>query len=529
MGTGKLLGILIGLFVTLAVSVGIWHFYNGNLKTSIAGNIAQETAHSYDTFAGALNSYVHANFNNNIAGQVTCATLQKDNFLSSGFSCTDPIGETLSGYVSSPWGFPQSWAVAPSTAPEQAVLSKFNINNALQWKSFTYMVAQDAMNENQNFKGYSVSGGGNQLIMPDSDTVSDLSNYFPSSNVEFPQAMPTIAYYGSSSVMVFPSIQKNPAYWIFGVSVTEDYNTASPGSSPASLTYTNYGSTTVCPTDGLMPVANTTDWEFNSESYGAAGGLFGPQEIPGQTNYYNYNFYLCIPAAKSMINTTSNIFSNIGPVTSLNYNSDEVDITGSSTTTTTYSCPNGGTLSGTSCTYSATSSTTSPTTTYTCPNGGTLSGTTCSYAATASTASGTTTYSCPNGGTLSGSTCTYSATADTVTTPATYNGDGNTVEYAPPQVGRVYYIKEGTAKYTFLVFWSAFSSGYYYNNSGSYDLVWGQYAQAAAVLWTGEPSSSSSICVESSWQQPATEVSPEAYPPCWNAVSDLGLTDINLE
>ena len=50
---------------------------------------------------------------------------------------------------------------------------------------------------------------------------------------------------------------------------------------------------------------------------------------------------------------------------------------------TTYSCPNGGTLSGTSCII----------TTYTCPSGGTLSGTTCTK----------TVYVCPNGGTLNNS------------------------------------------------------------------------------------------------------------------------------
>jgi len=52
-------------------------------------------------------------------------------------------------------------------------------------------------------------------------------------------------------------------------------------------------------------------------------------------------------------------------------------------TCTDYTCPSGGTLSGTTCTK----------TTYSCPSGGTLSGTTC------------TKYSCPDGGTLSGILC----------------------------------------------------------------------------------------------------------------------------
>ena len=56
------------------------------------------------------------------------------------------------------------------------------------------------------------------------------------------------------------------------------------------------------------------------------------------------------------------------------------------TTTKVYSCPSGGTLSGTTCITQE----------YSCPSGGTLSGTTCT----------TQEYICPNGGTLSGTTCT---------------------------------------------------------------------------------------------------------------------------
>ena len=86
-----------------------------------------------------------------------------------------------------------------------------------------------------------------------------------------------------------------------------------------------------------------------------------------------------------------------------------------------YSCPSGGSLSGSTCTTSSSYAATATTggTTYSCPSGGTLSGTQCttssSYAATPTT--GTTTYSCPSGGSLSGSTCTttssYAATATT--------------------------------------------------------------------------------------------------------------------
>ena len=93
------------------------------------------------------------------------------------------------------------------------------------------------------------------------------------------------------------------------------------------------------------------------------------------------------------------------------------------TATTNYTCPNGGTLSGTTCTITTNATATTSNGSYSCPNGGTLSGSTCTITtnATATTSNGS--YSCPSGGTLSGSTCT-------ITTNATYSG--GTIAYTCP-------------------------------------------------------------------------------------------------
>jgi RHS repeat-associated protein len=102
-----------------------------------------------------------------------------------------------------------------------------------------------------------------------------------------------------------------------------------------------------------------------------------------------------------------------------------------------YSCPSGGTLSGSSCittvmqaagigSYSCSSGTLSGSScvsgssiaasvSYSCPAGQSLSGTTCSLSS-GSTTAGTPSYSCPSGYTLSGASCTIQGTA---TVPAT--------------------------------------------------------------------------------------------------------------
>ncbi|MEI6728798.1 MAG: hypothetical protein WCK98_04100 [bacterium] len=72
-----------------------------------------------------------------------------------------------------------------------------------------------------------------------------------------------------------------------------------------------------------------------------------------------------------------------------------------------YSCPSGGSASGSTCYYAATPVAGA----YTCPLGGTVSGTSCIYAGTA----GTPSYTCPSGGTVSGTVCILSATSYTPT------------------------------------------------------------------------------------------------------------------
>ena len=423
MGITKLLDIIVGLIIVLAVSVVILHFYSGNLKTNVINNVAQETAYSYDTFGGALNSYVQANFNNNISGTVSCSTLKADNFLSSGYSCTDPIGETLSGYISSPWGFPQTWLVAPTTTPNISELSKFGINNELQWESFTYMVAQDAMNENNSFKGFSVNSG-NQFTMPDSGVVSNLSDYFPSSNVEFSQVMPSIAYYDGSSIIVSPSMQKNPDYWLFNVSMYLAGNTAN-------IDYQNLGYSAVCPVGGVQPgVPASPQWTFMMGNLNGSNPNSFVTYLDWNNPYLSESIYLCIPTTKSMIDINKSVFTNDNYSGAGNYNNNQINITG------------------------------------------------------------------PNN--VNGSDDSH----DT-------NGENQVI----PQVGQVYYINDGVAKYTLVI-----DGGFLYMTP-----LWLTYYEGV-VLWEGQPASYSDIYIESSLYSSVGGVPPA---PVW-PVSDVSGSPITI-
>ena len=95
----------------------------------------------------------------------------------------------------------------------------------------------------------------------------------------------------------------------------------------------------------------------------------------------------------------------------------------------TYSCPNGGTLSGQTCTTSTTATyAATGTVGYSCPSGGTLSGTNCATTTStpATPTTGATTYSCPSGGTLSGTSCITSSSSSYA---ATYSQTGSSGGY----------------------------------------------------------------------------------------------------
>ena len=89
--------------------------------------------------------------------------------------------------------------------------------------------------------------------------------------------------------------------------------------------------------------------------------------------------------------------------------------------TTTYTCPKGGSLRGTTCYISGTSgSSYTASKSYYCPDGGSLSGSTCYVKGETSSSSYTASksYYCPNGGSLSGSTCYVSGSGNESYTPS---------------------------------------------------------------------------------------------------------------
>jgi hypothetical protein len=293
MGISQILGAIVAIMIALAVGIGVVHFYDNSAKNQNIILLAQRTADYDNVFMQALDSYVKAN-TNSAGGQVTCSNLQTAGYLDASYNCVDPLGETLTGYVSSPWGFPQTWFITvggyPSNITEE--LDKYGINTALKWKAFEYQVAQDLTNSQDTGV---VINSSNDFSEPQTTAVSALSDYFPSSNVYSPQTMPSLSTLEGFNIMD-GHFQLNPGYWIIQAQEEDTY-------SGAYLDMVNMGYSASCPVadNGVLPVNVPSDdiltspGIINQTGGGPSWGFLG-------LIYNTFNF--CLPTTRALVNSS---------------------------------------------------------------------------------------------------------------------------------------------------------------------------------------------------------------------------------
>jgi hypothetical protein len=205
----------------------------------------------------------------------------------------------------------------------------------------------------------------------------------------------TVTFIGSSNA---PTIQTYSATTCTNAGMTSGcvtQGTFTSGSQIAGLTLgTSYFvSVTAAASSGYLAATSVS-----------GGATLVPTTVPGSPT----NVTATAGNASAIVSWTAPISNGGSPITGYT-------VTATDTTTIGYTCPSGGTLSGTQCTGSTSVAATVVPTMYTCPSGGTLSGTTCTvtltYAATYGQTGSTPVYgyTCPSGGTLSGTQCTGSS------------------------------------------------------------------------------------------------------------------------
>lgn len=304
-----ILQIIFAVIMFAIVSAGIVESEQfWNRQTQIQ-NTAEEVVTAWSGFAQAVNDYVKQNSGSiGNSETISCQTLQSGGYY--GGSCTDPLGETLEGVVAAPYGFPQSWGVIAGTTPSSTILGNLSIGNpsnpgeqALRWDAFTHLVADKLQSDNLVSAVYNGSSGDFELPYGGTpDTYGDYS------------LTATPATFGSSvdgkgpdGLMAFPQLQKEPGYWLFQAQML---NSGSNGSvSNTSVSFQNYGYSSVCPPGGVSPVAwSSAPYYINGVTY--AYPAYGGQNTAGDFVYnmdpsnntaYQQTF-VCVPAPQSIVN-----------------------------------------------------------------------------------------------------------------------------------------------------------------------------------------------------------------------------------
>lgn len=217
---------------------------------------------------------------------------------------------------------------------------------------------------------------------------------------------------------------------------TPNYATTSARTYTATPNYTTYTAT--------IAATETKKWSCQVFEYTYIKGntsseLFTRTYIGSEPRYTCYTSPSCLKTYYKYNECTAVIVGSCSD-SSYTYNRTNRNCTKQASYISSYSCPSGGSLSGTTCIIAGSSYISS----YSCPNGGSLSGTTCYRTSTTyltpnyscpsggslvGTTCGVTnstsinpTYTCPSGGTLSGTTCNVSSSTSTNPTYVCSNG-----------------------------------------------------------------------------------------------------------
>jgi len=277
----NLVAVIVSISLTLLLSVGYFVHQSDNLAEQNRIQLAMQEAELLVTFNQALDGYVKTNVSNPAAFSnqpISAATL--------GLSSTqgvDVLGETLGGYVASPYNAPQSWFTAPVAAGADqngvsttAIMAKFGLNDPVSIQAWWGKVAQDvAQLTNGNAQGYVYNSIDATLTAPNNAQVTmvapgqssptsgsaawdQLVNYAPTSGVPNPGVAPVIYAPQQFSEIVSDTLSQLTGYWVWYLQIANQWGTGCPSSGATCTVQESFfslGWAPSCPVGGITPIA----------------------------------------------------------------------------------------------------------------------------------------------------------------------------------------------------------------------------------------------------------------------------------
>lgn len=313
----NLVALLISMVLTLMVSAGYFLHQSDMLAAQNRNQLAMQEAQVLVTFNQALDNYVKANLSSTTAFSnqpLTAAALGLN-----AAQGTDVLGQTLGGYVASPYNAPQSWFVGPTAAgttqgvSTTTVIEKFGLNNPVVMQAFWGRVAQDvAQLTSGRLQGYVYNAINATLTTPNNAKVSmvmpgqsspvsgnnawdQLGNYAPTSGVPNPATTPVVYAPQQFSGLTSDTLNQAVGYWVWYLQLA---NTWGPGC-PASGTtcsvqegFFSLGWAPSCPAGGVTPIAFSPDpFDFST--------FFTNSTIDPSLGFGFLSVPVCIPIPQS--------------------------------------------------------------------------------------------------------------------------------------------------------------------------------------------------------------------------------------
>ncbi len=318
-----LIGFLVALTMAAIGWTGLWAQQSQDVDYRAQRILAESEALDLVTFNQALDTYVQQNLLDpqNLEAPLTAADLGL-----SPAQGIDALGQTLEGYVSMPWGTPQSWVVLPSTpgsgsVTTSAIYAKYGLTTPIEQETWAGLVAKDVAQLSHGVVvGYVLDTDNMAFQDPEADQTqqvmastsaptagptawSQLSHYFPAQAVEDPQTLPALST-GPFVPMSASELNASVGYWLWALQLYNQWGTGcEQGNQTCQVTesFFSLGYSSSCPSNGLTPVSFSTpetasDWPYSMATDPSFGVNFS-------------TVYICIPMPQSTYQTVSDNFS----------------------------------------------------------------------------------------------------------------------------------------------------------------------------------------------------------------------------
>lgn len=286
----NIVGFVVAITITLLAAGGVAKYFSGQFDDNELERVALEQARSLVRHKQVLDSFLLAKSEKEIDGEVTCTDLVDEGFLDEPEQCLDALGQTMSAWVSSPVGVPQSWIVGPASGGSDSALrlERIGVSSAQDAQRFSVLVSRNVarLTESQengyiyyeDKQAFSKSDRdeaaapvlpGNPPKVIDDNTLGaegkwdSLAHYFP-------ERVGIHTYTPGKFSNFVGTLWRQTGYWVWAADVRLNWPAECEYNCSAKMVFRDEGFSYACPANGVIPA----DWPGAARMEGGVPMLY---------------------------------------------------------------------------------------------------------------------------------------------------------------------------------------------------------------------------------------------------------------